>query len=132
MSMLQSNWLLLRIERLKKKMESLPMGLRNFCKSGTVYALTLQIWTLKFSAALAWTSSKPKAIVRVPIKVELIPGLLSADELVGLIPVVESNLLGPEIDVVLLLGLFRLEVVMLLEVIVAEALDSDFKDSSFG
>ena len=91
---------------------------------------------LKFSAALAWTSSKPKAIVRVPIKVELVPGLLSADELVGLdvglIQVVEGNLLGPEIEVVLLLGLFGLEVVLLLEVIVAEALDGNFKDSSFG
>ena len=51
---------------------------------------------------------------------------------VGLIPVVEGNLLGPEIEVVLLLGRFGLEVVLLLEVIVAEALDGDFKDSSFG
>ena len=51
---------------------------------------------------------------------------------VGLIPVVEGNIIGPEIGIVLLLGLFGLEVVLLLEVMVAEALDDDFKDSSFG
>ena len=34
---------------------------------------------LKFSAALAWTSCKPKAIVGAPTRDELGPGLLSAD-----------------------------------------------------
>ena len=78
----------------------------------------------------------------MPTKVELVPGLLCADELdVGLVVVIEGNLLGPEIQVVLLLGYLVLKLyyhlkllftyLMLPEVMVREALEDDFENSSF-